>query len=60
MQHGYWHARSLEYTATTTARIFEWARLPGDLVFIVFGPVPLTIAAFKAWVGMRAAKSQAG
>ncbi|MEO8123407.1 MAG: cbb3-type cytochrome c oxidase subunit I, partial [Burkholderiales bacterium] len=53
IQHGYWHARSLEYTGTTTARTLEWMRMPGDLVFIFLGSVPLAIAAVKAWLGVR-------
>ena len=31
----------------------EWLRFPGDVVFIVFGSIPLTIAAVKAWLGVR-------
>ncbi|MEO8803160.1 MAG: cbb3-type cytochrome c oxidase subunit I [Rudaea sp.] len=54
VQHGYWHARSLDYTGTTVARTLEWMRLPGDLVFIIFGAIPLSIAAIKAWLGVRA------
>ena len=57
LENGYWHARSLDYTATTTARTLEWMRLPGDLVFIIFGSIPLAIAAFKAWLGVRVAGS---
>ena len=52
-QHGYWHARSIAYTAGHTARIIEWMRLPGDLVFIIFGALPLVIAAGKAYIGMH-------
>ncbi len=53
VQHGYWHARSLAYTGTDMARLLEWLRLPGDLVFIVFGSVPLAIATIKVYLGMR-------
>ena len=53
IQHGYWHARSLAYTGTDTARLIEWLRLPGDLVFIIFGALPLTIAAIKGYIGVR-------
>lgn len=49
VQHGYWHARGLEYTASDTARVLEWLRLPGDLVFIALGAVPVVIAAWKGW-----------
>ena len=39
-QNGYWHARSLDYIGSGRSRLIEWLRLPGDLVFIVFGAVP--------------------
>jgi nitric oxide reductase subunit B len=54
-QNGYWHARSLDYTGGHIARFVEWARLPGDVVFIVFGAVPLVIAAVKGYSGVLAA-----
>jgi nitric oxide reductase subunit B len=54
LQHGYWHARSLDYTAGHVARTLEWMRLPGDLVFIIFGAIPLAIAAVKGWSAARA------
>ncbi|MDP1961033.1 MAG: cbb3-type cytochrome c oxidase subunit I, partial [Reyranella sp.] len=41
---GYWHARSLAYTAGTVPRLLEWLRMPGDLVFIFLGALPITIA----------------
>ncbi len=44
LQNGYWHARSLAYTAGAWPRLLEWLRLPGDLVFILFGAVPIVIA----------------
>jgi nitric oxide reductase subunit B len=55
VQNGYWHARSLDYTGGRVARFVEWARLPGDLVFIVFGALPLAIAALKGYYGVRLA-----
>lgn len=55
VQHGYWHARSLDYTGSEQARLIEWLRLPGDLVFILFGAVPLVIASIKGYLGVRAA-----
>ena len=59
IQHGYWHARSLAYTGTDTARLIEWLRLPGDLVFIIFGALPLTIAAIKGYIGVRTTRTSA-
>jgi nitric oxide reductase subunit B len=55
VQHGYWHARSLAYTGSDTARLIEWLRLPGDLVSIVFGAPPLAIASIKRYMGVRVA-----
>ena len=44
LENGYWHARSLAYTSGTLPRLFEWLRLPGDLVFILLGALPILIA----------------
>jgi nitric oxide reductase subunit B len=55
LQHGYWHARSLDYIGSDRSRLIEWLRLPGDLVFIVFGAVPLLIATIKGYLGVRVA-----
>ncbi|MEO8082116.1 MAG: nitric-oxide reductase large subunit, partial [Caldimonas sp.] len=52
-EHGYWHARSLDYIGNPRSLLLEWLRLPGDLVFITFGAVPLLIAAIKGWLGGR-------
>ncbi|MEO5811030.1 MAG: cbb3-type cytochrome c oxidase subunit I [Rhodanobacter sp.] len=54
IENGYWHARSFDYLNMERTRVLEWMRMPGDLVFIVFGSVPLVIATFKGWLGMRA------
>jgi nitric oxide reductase subunit B len=53
LENGYWHARSLAYTGGDLARLLEWSRLPGDLVFIVFGVVPIAIAAVRAYLKGR-------
>ena len=53
LQNGYWHARSLEFIGSGRMKMFEWLRMPGDVVFIVFGAVPLLIAALKAYFAMR-------
>ena len=57
MQNGYWHARSEAFIHETPALVIEWLRFPGDVVFIVFGSIPLTIAAIKAWLGVRRQES---
>jgi nitric oxide reductase subunit B len=53
VQHGYWHARSLDYIGSERSRLIEWLRLPGDLVFILFGAMPLVIASIKGWLGVH-------
>ena len=55
VQHGYWHARSLDYVGSERSHLIEWLRLPGDLVLILFGAVPLVIAAIKGYLGVRTA-----
>ncbi|HEY5365914.1 MAG TPA: cbb3-type cytochrome c oxidase subunit I, partial [Casimicrobiaceae bacterium] len=59
VQHGYWHARSLDYIGSERSHVIEWMRLPGDLVFIVFGAVPLVIASFRSYIDMRVAVGRA-
>ncbi|TAL74274.1 MAG: nitric-oxide reductase large subunit [Rhodanobacter sp.] len=54
LKHGYWHARSMDYMGMPRSHLIEWLRLPGDLVFIIFGSIPLFIASLKAWLGVRA------
>lgn len=53
IQNGYWHARSLDYIGSERSILIEWLRLPGDLVFIIFGSVPLFIASVKGYLGAR-------
>jgi nitric oxide reductase subunit B len=38
---GYWHARSLDFISARWINILEWSRLPGDILFIVGGALPL-------------------
>ncbi len=42
-RHGYWHARSAAFSDQPLIVALEWARMPADAVFIVFGVVPLVI-----------------
>ncbi|MBA3695780.1 MAG: cbb3-type cytochrome c oxidase subunit I [Methylotenera sp.] len=53
LEHGYWHARSIEYISSDRSRMIEWLRMPGDVIFIVFGAAPLVIASIKAYFNMR-------
>lgn len=45
---GYWYARSLEFIRQPWVNALEWARLPGDLLFIGGGAVPLLILCLRA------------
>ena len=45
---GYWHARSLDFILTPWVHALEWARLPGDALFIVGGAIPLLFMCVRA------------
>ena len=51
---GYWQARTLDYLSNTTNTILEWVRLPGDVLFILGGALPLLWLAFWAIAGRKA------
>jgi len=53
LQNGYWHARGHEYLSTHTARLVEWARLPGDLIFIFVGVAPLPWITANSYLSIR-------
>jgi nitric oxide reductase subunit B len=44
MENGYWHARELEYLMSGTYHLLEQLRIIGDLIFIVFGVIPIVTA----------------
>jgi nitric oxide reductase subunit B len=50
VQSGYFQARTLGFLSNSTNQVIEWIRLPGDLLFIVGGVVPLL---YICWVGVR-------
>jgi nitric oxide reductase subunit B len=52
VEHGYWHARSLAYTGAPLARTLEWMRMPGDIVFIFAGAIPLAIAVVWGYMSL--------
>ena len=58
LQNGYWHARGLEYLNRDMTRMIEWARMPGDVVFIAFGALPMAIAAVLTYLTMRKTKPE--
>jgi len=53
LENGYWHARSPEYMDRGIVRLVEWFRMPGDLVFILLGVVPLVIASALTYLAVR-------
>jgi nitric oxide reductase subunit B len=48
--HGYFEARELKFLTTPMMRAIEWLRLPGDVVFIAGGALPLL---YICWLGVR-------
>jgi nitric oxide reductase subunit B len=47
---GYWEARDLHFLTEDTNNLIEWLRLPGDIVFIVGGALPVL---YMTWIGVR-------
>jgi nitric oxide reductase subunit B len=45
LRNGYWHARGPEFLNDRITTLLEWIRLPADAIFILFGVIPLLIAA---------------
>jgi nitric oxide reductase subunit B len=46
-KHGYWHARAAEFFLRPEIRFLEWLRLPGDVLFIVGGILPIVYLAVR-------------
>jgi nitric oxide reductase subunit B len=45
LNNGYWHARGPEFLNQKVTVFMEWLRMPADLIFIIFGVLPLCMAA---------------
>ncbi len=45
---GYWYARSAEFLEQRWISFLEWARFPGDALFIVGGAVPILVLCVQA------------
>jgi len=45
--HGYWHSRQIEFFLSPVVRVIEWLRLPGDVLFIVGGILPIVYLAVR-------------
>jgi nitric oxide reductase subunit B len=54
---GYFDARSLDYLTSRTNTLIEWLRLPGDVLFILGGVLPIL---YLTWIGVRAMGRPAG
>jgi nitric oxide reductase subunit B len=52
---GYFEARSLAFISGRTNALLEWLRLPGDVLFILGGTLPVL---YLAWLGVRHLKVQ--
>jgi nitric oxide reductase subunit B len=48
--YGYYDARSLNYIQSGTLPMLEWIRLPGDVIFIAGGALPIIVL---CWQGVR-------
>ncbi|MGC4118983.1 MAG: cbb3-type cytochrome c oxidase subunit I [Myxococcales bacterium] len=50
---GYWHAREPAFFQQPAVRFFEWLRLPGDVLFIVLGILPVVYLAVRTWLARK-------
>src|SRR5215467_4978092 len=60
LENGYWHARSLAYLGGELPRLLEWLRLPGDLVFIFLGALPILLAVGLGYFSLWSERPVAG
>ena len=54
LSNGYWHARRLSYLMSGTFHTLEWVRIFADSVFLVFGVMPILIAAIRSLIKLDA------
>lgn len=50
VNHGYFQARTLKYLGSPTNALIEWLRLPGDVLFIAGGVLPVL---WLCWLAVR-------
>jgi nitric oxide reductase subunit B len=48
LSRGYWYARSLDFLLQHWVHALEWLRLPGDVLFIIGGALPLCWLCWRA------------
>lgn len=46
-RYGYWHAREMGFFLQPAVRVIEWLRMPGDVLFIVGGILPVVYLAVR-------------
>lgn len=51
ISNGYWHARRLSFLMSGTYHTLEWVRIGADLVFLLAGALPLTLASLRLIFG---------
>ena len=49
-EYGYWHARQIDFFMQPSVRIIEWLRMPGDVLFIVGGILPVVYLALRMFM----------
>ncbi len=52
LANGYWHARNINYLNEKFVRMIEWLRMPGDLIFILFGVLPMVVASVMTYMNL--------
>ena len=50
VSNGYWHARRIEFVMGGVYHKLEWLRVGGDMVFLIFGALPITWVAIRSFV----------
>jgi nitric oxide reductase subunit B len=50
VSNSYWHARSLEFFHQPIIRFYEWLRLPGDIIFVTAGILPVVYLAIRMFL----------
>jgi nitric oxide reductase subunit B len=53
VRHGYWHARQPEFFQQPWSRIIERLRMPGDLIFLFVGILPVVYLALRMFAARR-------
>ncbi len=52
-EHGFWYARSPEFTHSPLFQMFTWLRVAGDLTFVLAGVLPLVFLVVRGMFHLR-------